>query len=321
MQHHLIERDETVQVLRTHYAVLPEGGEDSFALRSDEQGAFLCVTDGCGGLGSKRYAALENRTGAYLASRLAAKAWLEWAEEREPLPATEEEAQLLCREVERAIFERLKGFADVQCQEEKSRIVGSMQRRLPTTLCAAFVREHEVGFWWAGDSRGYVMDADGLRQYTRDHVRGESDAFETLYRDAPLSNLLSADKLGRLQYRHVCVQKPSLVLCATDGVYSSLPTPMEVEMLMLDTLCLAKTLSDWEKRLQKQIAKNAQDDATLLVLPVGYADFEQLKADLLSRRAALQKQFITPVRRHKGDITYAREKWLKYQPGYDCTEE
>ena len=321
MQHHLIERDETVQVLRTHYAVLPEEGEDSFALRSDEQGAFLCVTDGCGGLGSKRYAALENRTGAYLASRLAAKAWLEWAEEREPLPATEEETQLLCREAERAIFERLKGFADVQCQEEKSRIVGSMQRHLPTTLCAAFVREHEVGFWWAGDSRGYVMDADGLRQYTRDHVRGESDAFETLYRDAPLSNLLSADKLGRLQYRHVCVQKPSLVLCATDGVYSSLPTPMEVEMLLLDTLRLAKTLSDWEKRLQKQIAKNAQDDATLLVLPVGYADFEQLKADLLSRRAALQKQFITPVRRHKGDITYAREKWIKYQPGYDCTEE
>ena len=92
-------------------------------------------------------------------------------------------------------------------------------------------------------------------------------------------------------------------------------------MLLLDTLRLAKTLSDWEKRLQKQIAKNAQDDATLLVLPVGYADFEQLKADLLSRRAALQKQFITPVRRHKGDITYAREKWIKYQPGYDCTEE
>ncbi len=308
------------EILRINHAVLPDAGEDSFALRSDEHGAFLCVTDGCGGLGSKRYAALDNHTGAYAAARLAARAFARWAEERCPVPVNGQEEQILCREAERELFDRLKAFADANCTDEKSRIVGSMQRRLPTTLCAATLWQDELCFWWAGDSRGYVMDETGLRQYTRDHVRGETDAFETLYRDAPLSNLLCADKLGRIQCRRVKLNRPGIVLVATDGVYSSLPTPMEVEMLLLDTLRLAKSFADWEKKLRKQIAANAQDDATLLMLAKGYDSFEQLKACLLPRREQIQKPFITPVRRKKGDLTYAREKWLIYKPAYDCTE-
>ncbi len=308
------------EILRINHAVLPDAGEDSFALRSDEQGAFLCVTDGCGGLGSKRYAALENRTGAYIAARLAARVFAQWTEERRPMPLNVEEEQVFCREVEHELFDRLKSFADANCAEEKSRIVGSMQRRLPTTLCAATVKEEEACFWWAGDSRGCVMDENGLRQYTRDHLRGETDSFETLYRDAPLSNLLSADKLGRIQCRRVRLDHPGIVLVATDGVYSSMPTPMETEMLLLDTLRLSKSYADWEKKLEKQIARNAQDDATLLMLIKGYESFEQMKACILPRRETLQKQFITPVRRHKGDTTYAREKWLMYKPAYDQTE-
>ena len=165
------------------------------------------------------------------------------------------------------------------------------------------------------------MDETGLRQYTRDHVRGETDAFETLYRDAPLSNLLCADKLGRIQCRRVKLNRPGIVLVATDGVYSSLPTPMEVEMLLLDTLKAAGSMKEWERRMQKRVAANAQDDATLLLLPVGFENFEQIKAVILPRRAILQKQFITPVRRHRGDVHYAREKWLQYKPGYDRTED
>lgn len=308
------------EVLRISHAVLPDADEDSFALRSDEQSAFLCVTDGCGGLGSKRYAALENHTGAYIASRLAARAFAQWAEERRPMPQSDEEGQMLCRELEGDLFHRLKGFADAHCGEEKSRIVGSMQRRLPTTLCAVTVQGNELCFWWAGDSRGYVLDADGLHQYTRDHVRVEANAFETLYCDAPLSNLLCADKTGRIQFRRARMNTPSVILSVTDGVYSSLPTPMEVEMLLLDTLRPAKNFLDWEKRLHKQIAKLAQDDATLLMIPHGFADFDHLKAQLLPRREELQKQFITPVRRRRGNIAYAREKWRVYRKGYDRTE-
>ena len=309
------------QILRINHAVLVDECEDSFALRSDEQGAFLCVTDGCGGLGSKRYAQLENRTGAYIASRLAARAFAEWAQERLPVTLNEEEGQVLCNELSDALWHALKGFADGRCTEETSRIVGSMQRKLPTTLCAATVKQNKLNFWWAGDSRGYVLEADGLKQLTKDDLRGNTDAFESLYRDAPLSNLLSADQRGRIRMRSVALAEPTVVIAATDGVYSSLPSPMEVEMLLLDTLKTARNMKEWERRLNKSIAMNAQDDATLLLLPVGFEHFEQLKTTLLPRREKLQKQFITPVRRHRGDIAYAREKWLQYKPGYDCTEE
>ncbi|MBR6569407.1 MAG: protein phosphatase 2C domain-containing protein [Clostridia bacterium] len=307
-------------VLIINHSVVLDEGEDCFALRSDEQSAFLCVADGCGGLGSKRYENLNGQTGAYIASRNAVKAFEAWADERHPSPVSEEEALTLCREVEGALFHRLKMFAETNCPQGKGRIVGSMQRTLPTTLCAYTSYAGVNGFWWAGDSRGYVMDADGLHQYTRDHVRGETDPFETLYRDAPLSNLLSADKIGRIQWRRVDAMKPGVVMVATDGVYSSLPTPMEVEMLILDTLKAARSYSEWEKKLRVQIARNAQDDATLLIRPTGVSDFEQLKEALLPRREIIQKQFITPVRRHKGQVDYARAKWKLYQSGYDRSE-
>lgn len=309
------------EILQIHFSVLPGEGEDSFAVCSHEHGTLLCVTDGCGGLGSRRYAALDNKTGAYIASRLAARAFARWVEERLLNLPAQEQLQPLCREAERALFEHLKGFAEVHCSESGSRITGSMQRRLPTTLCALTAQGNDLCFWWAGDSRGYVLDDGGLHQFTKDHLRGQTDAFEMLYRDLPLSNLLCADQKGRIALRSLNVIKPSVVIVATDGVYSSLPTPMEVEMLLLDTLKPAKNMNDWERRLSKRIAANAQDDATLLLMPVGFDDFVQMKDLLLLRREALKKQFITPVRRHKGDIAYARVKWLQYKPGYDCTEE
>ena len=74
-----------MELLQINHAALPDAGEDSFALRSDEQGAFLCVTDGCGGLGSRRYAALENRTGAYVAAHLVTNAVQSWAQAKPTL--------------------------------------------------------------------------------------------------------------------------------------------------------------------------------------------------------------------------------------------
>ena len=79
-------------------------------------------------------------------------------------------------------------------------------------------------------------------------------------------------------------------------------------MLLLDTLRQSASMADWEKRLARTIARNAQDDATLLLIPLHMENFEQMKEMFMLRRSALQKQFITPVRRHKGDLSYAREK-------------
>lgn len=309
------------RILQIHHAVLPGEGEDSFALRSEEQGAFLCVADGCGGLGSQRYAALENRTGAYIASHLAAQVFDAWAARQKTAARNQQEAQALAGTLENEINSALRQFADERCAQEQSRITGTMQRRLPTTLCALSAQGQDICFFWAGDSRGYLLDEDGLHQHTRDHVRSGADAFDLLYADAPLSNLLCADRPGRISAVYVKQRKPFAAIVATDGVYSSLPSPMEVEMLLLDTLKLAASAKDWERKLERQIVRNAQDDAALLMLISGFESFEQMKNQLLLRREKLQKQFITPARRRRGDWRFLREKWQQYKPGYDRTED
>lgn len=307
--------------LQINHAVLSDGGEDCFALRSDEQGAFWCVADGCGGLGSRRYESLGNHTGAFVASRLAVRIFSAWVQEQSGCPSSAEETALAGNKLCAMLEDRFQRFARQNCQQEKSRITGSMQRTLPTTLCAAALSGDGACFWWAGDSRGYVLDTDGLHQYTKDDVRGTGDAFETLYRDMPLSNLLSADKTAVLHSRYIHLNKPCLIITATDGVYSCLPTPMEMEMLLLDTLRSARSMAEWQKRLQKQIALNAQDDATLVAAAHGFECFEQLKEQLLPRREKLQTGMITPVRRKKGNVDFARQKWLMYRETYDRTEE
>ena len=58
------------RLLRAQYAVLPGSGEDSFCMRGVGRGALLCVADGCGGLGSRRYDTLGDHTGAFAGARL-----------------------------------------------------------------------------------------------------------------------------------------------------------------------------------------------------------------------------------------------------------
>lgn len=312
-------------LLYVQYAVLPKQGEDSFAVRSDGRGAMLCVADGCGGLGGKRYGQLGDHTGAYLASRLVTRAFTGWAEERKPMPDSPEDGRALCAELEGDLRGILEGFARRNCQAgAPGRIVGSMQRVLPTTLCAAMVEggsvmRRECLFIWAGDSRGYVLDAGGLHQCTRDDTRGVPDPFESLYRDAPLSNLLSADQPPRLSMRRVTAQTPCAVICATDGAFGCLPTPMEFEMLLLSTMLAANTPESWERRMQTALRKLAHDDATILCLLCGFQSFDEVKAHFAPRRETLKNTLITPVRRRRHDMAFKREKWREYEKSYDWT--
>lgn len=329
MQHHLTPRAEGLgllleRLLSVSYAVLPDEGEDSFAMGEDARGGFLCVADGCGGLGSRRYRDLGEHTGAYLASRLVTRAFSGWAEERMPMPDTPDEGRVLCADLERDLEGILRGFARKNCEGgAPPRIVGSMQRVLPTTLCAAVAEPGAVSeccFLWAGDSRGYILDADGLHQLTRDHARGGPDPFESLYRDVPLSNLASADSPLCLSMRRTTARGPCVLVLATDGAFGCLPTPMEFEMLLLQTLLAASSTLGWRRKLEIELGKLAHDDATILCMLVGFDAYAGLKQYFAPRRDWLRRNYITPVRRRAGDFAFAREKWLEYREGYDRTE-
>lgn len=131
------------------------------------------MADGCGGLGSRRYAELDGQTGAHAASRVAAQSVKRWAAACRSLPKDPSEGRELQRALQGTLEADLSAFvAEHRLTEGGSRIVGSMQRLLPTTLCMALADGGEGAcFLWAGDSRGYVLDETGLHLYTRDDVK------------------------------------------------------------------------------------------------------------------------------------------------------
>lgn len=311
-------------MLSIQYSPVPETVEDSFALLGDTQSALLCVADGCGGLGSRRYPELNNQTGASLAARLAVEAASGWWQRGTVMPHTRLQGQEMLAGLAPCLEQALNDFSRAHPQTG-SRIVGSMQRELPTTLCMALSapaeeNRQELCFVWAGDSRGYVLDGRGLHQCTQDHVRGELNSFDSLYRDAPLSNLLSAGRTPRLAARHLCINRPGVVIVATDGAFGGLRTPMEMEMMLIDTLLAAKTQSGWQRKITTVLKKAANDDATLLMQPCGFETFEAMQRHFQIRRGFLQKQFITQARRKRTNLSYVEGRWQAYRQGYDWTE-
>ena len=306
-----------------NHGVLPRQGEDSYSILSKSPVSLLCVADGCGGLGSRRYAELDGQTGAHAASRVAAQSVKRWAAACRSLPKDPLEGRELQHALQGTLEADLSAFvAEHRLTEGSSRIVGSMQRLLPTTLCMALYDMGERAcFLWAGDSRGYVLDETGLHLYTRDDVKRPMDELERLRCDAPLSLCVSADRPVRLHLRSVALPKQGLLICATDGVYGCVFSPMELEEIFLASLTGAQDAATWQRRLAAAIRRLAGDDATLCCLPFGFDHFDEMKRYFEPRLTALRQEHLNGLRQHPRDADALRESWKRYQPGYDRTEE
>lgn len=307
----------------------PGQGEDAYAAETDALGGLLCVADGCGGIGSRRYTRLEGRTEAYMAARITVQCVREWVLtlDGHSLPADAQAARSCAEALRTVLRERLTAFHAEHRNEVDSRLImRGLQRTLPTTLCAALMDARKPGllscvFFWAGDSRGYILTPKGLRQCTADHVAGRADALENLYRDARLSNMVNADGDFHIDTYGLTLDKPCIVLTATDGAFGYLPTPMEFELLLLSTLEAAADLHGWQTRLHNAIRKYASDDATLTLACYGAEDFPALQLAFTGRRAALQQEFVTPVRRRRQNIEFARSLWADYRLRYELPTE
>ena len=312
--------------VQVELAVVPGLGEDSFTFRRHESGGLLCVADGCGGLGAKRYVNLDGYTGAYLAARIVTECVEEWeANGSIFFPQSEAEGRALCESLAQRLGKILRNFDAEYASTGMVRIVGRMQCALPTTLCAALFQTAPMNrtdcfFFWAGDSRGYILNRDGLHQVTEDHTTASDDALESLYSDAPLRNMVNAENPFIFSARRVRVETPCVVITATDGAFMYLPTPMEFEWVLLDTLRTSANLEAWQRKIGNVLKKVTSDDCTLLMAFAGYESFEEIKADMEKRGRELQSKYITPVRLRRQRLEFARKKWHVYREAYDWTK-
>ncbi|HYP45148.1 MAG TPA: protein phosphatase 2C domain-containing protein [Propionibacteriaceae bacterium] len=317
--------------------ILDHGEDSDPILRDGPDLGLLAVFDGMGGAGGTVYDTDDGpRSGAYLASRIARD-----VVERRMLQLLvpdwnlkgEAAAEDLRRSVQEALQERL-----TELKAPKSGLRSRLLRALPTTMAAiALQRTHRSGsrwlchVFWAGDSRAYVFEPGGARQLMTDDLRDPSDAMTNLRRDSVVSNAMSADTEFHVNYRRVELEAPFLLVCATDGCFGYVPTPMHFEHLVLAPLPTTRTVRAWSETVQREIAAITGDDAAMAVMAVG-ADLDELKSLYAPRVAELEQQFTRPVdelsqavQRAEQELATLRQRqldetqqlWTRYQPGYE----
>ena len=140
----------------------------------------------------------------------------------------------------------------------------------------------------------YAFTPSGAHQLSTDDLRDPGDAMANLHHDSVVSNAMSADTEFRVGYRRVELKAPFLLVCATDGCFGYLPTPMHFEHLVLKALAGARSTQAWSEAVQAEISAVTGDDAAMAVMGVG-ADLAEFQALLAPRLATLEEDFITPL--------------------------
>lgn len=297
-------------------------GEDAAGSFLTENGAALAVFDGCGGSGSRKYKAFHGKTGAYVASRIANQGFFGWYEDRADdfLPLTERNTASMTASLKQE-FQRL--FAD--CLNYASGVepdcgaaAGTMLKSFPTTLAAAVCGRDggDLGaaFFWAGNSRGYVLRPDGLIQVSEDDVYGDCDAMASLRQDPPLSNCLFADGDYLIRGRLIEEPLPLIVITATDGCFDCFPSPMHFEYMLLRMMSESESYDDWRSAMIDLLRDRASDDFSMVLGCFGFESFDTMKRAFLNRRRLLWKEYIKPL------LSQYRELidplWQQYKPGY-----
>ncbi|MBR3473713.1 MAG: protein phosphatase 2C domain-containing protein [Oscillospiraceae bacterium] len=286
-------------------------GEDSYYYALNVDRAMLAVFDGCGGPGAAAYPALRGKTGAYLAARAVSAAWLSWFEALRP-DREGDEAELRQRTMD--YLRRCEANAG----EESGRPQGRMPRKLPTTAAAALCRSERSGvdvrLFWAGDSRVYLLDSEGLAQLTEDDPGGV-DAMRKLSENGAPANVINLSREFGIHCARLNMGRPGLLFAATRGCFGALSTPMEFENLLLNTLLSAPNVQEWEKNLKTAVGKNAGEDYTLSGAAFGFGGLDELKRQLAGRARLLYRTYIYGL-----DGCSKEEKqqlWEHYKPNYE----
>ncbi|HRI80561.1 MAG TPA: hypothetical protein PLR06_13595, partial [Cyclobacteriaceae bacterium] len=171
--------------------------------------------------------------------------------------------------------------------------------------------------YWAGDSRCYALTPSrGLMQLTKDDLISTGDALVNLRDDSPLSNCISLDNDFTVNFRPISNIKSAMVICATDGAFGYLPTPMHFEYYILKTLAEARSIDDWKTNLARILEKYAADDVTF-VLYSFEKDFDTLQNQYRQRLSALHTDIdrIDHAATDKLSAVKA-EVWEKYKANY-----
>jgi serine/threonine protein phosphatase PrpC len=294
--------------------VAGEGEDADPILRVGPDLGLLGVFDGMGGAGGRVYDTPEGRhTGAYIAARFARN-----VVERLMLELIKPEWNLdgpaAAAELHRVLASSLAArLAELKAPETTLR--SKLVKALPTTMTLAVLQRTDPAaggyachLFWAGDSRAYVVQPEaGAMQLTTDDLRSGGDAMRNLTDDSVMSNCISADSEFHINHRQVELQAPFLLLCATDGCFAYVRSPMHFEQLLLSTLRRARDVPGWQRALEAAVAMITGDDAALALLGLG-TDLDGFKTLFKDRTVEVERRYIDPLDQLDGQVQRAEQE-------------
>ena len=287
-------------------------GEDSYYYSCTKRQVVLAVFDGCGGSGARRYDRFQFHTGAYMASRTVAGAVRDWAETLRSGSGSGQAGN--AKTLKRGVQEYLEICRREGCSA--GRLSGSLLKSFPTTMAMVVSNDgQEYSCYWAGDSRCYLLDGQGLRQLTRDDT-GDADAMENLLNSGRMTNVISAEKDFVIHQKKISVSKPCIVFAATDGCFGYVSSPMEFEWLLLETLMHSSGPADWETQITAALKRISGDDFTLCGAAYGFGSFEALVNTCAARHTDLKSRYIAGI--EGKSITEKRQVWEQYRAEYEA---
>lgn len=299
------------------YKPLGEKGEDAFAYNLSRNDIHtIAVFDGCGGAGAWKYQEFMDSTGAFIAAQAVANSFLSWfnSVSLESLSNVDSLSNSFMEE-SHSLLVKLKNYC------APMGVSGSLIKSFPCTASIALVSQANddalvLTALNAGDSRVYFLTpSNGLVQITNDDSRGHPDPLDSLRDNAPLSNMLNADKAYVIKSRQVKLMYPCAVICATDGAFGYVRSPMDFEHLLLKSLLEANSIEEFEKILQSAIVAITGDDSTLLMAFYGYNDYSSIKTSLSHRFESVDKiiQTINSAQTPEEEDSIIREQWKLYK--------
>ena len=304
-----------------HSPSAPGEDERVLSVREGTGELLIAVLDGCGGTGGKQYPEADNWSGARLASHEVGRELQRWFADPKRLPICKINASAQAKMLEEDLTLSLKEQASHLTSS--SIVISRMSLTMPTTLAAVIAESTKqslvLRYFWAGNTRGYLFLAGGLKQVTYDDTVGNLDPFDDLIKDGVLCNVVNATRDFSIHVKDVTVTEPCMILAASDGCFSCFRSPVELEGLLLKTMMQAASLAAWESALRDVFKAIGEDDCTLQLAILGFQTYAAVKQAYAARWDEYQREYEKPLRECAGKSDESEALytlWCKYKDGY-----